>query len=101
MTINTVEKVNPKLHGSARPRGTDFKDLQHWLLRFRAGSEALRSQTAEFANWFANNQPTWAAYMVLMGYRLEPLDMNSGTRPVGIREIYQQLMAKCVIFLVW
>jgi hypothetical protein len=97
ITADTVEKVAPKLSGSAGLGGTDAVDMRSWLLRFGTQSERLRHVLATFTEWLANEHSPWAAYRALMACRLAALDKEPGVRPVGIGEIYRRLFAKCVL----
>jgi hypothetical protein len=97
ITAEDVEKVAPKLSGSAGPSGVDAVALQHWLLRFGSESEHLRHEIAIIATRLSNESPSWAEYRALMACRLVALDKCPGVRPVGIGEIFRRLIAKCVI----
>jgi len=52
---------------------------------------------AEWAMWLANDSPPWPAYCALMACRLITLNKQPGVQPVGIGEIYCQLLAKCLL----
>ena len=92
-----VTWVASKLSGSAGAAGPEAVEFRNWLLRFGAGSEALRVEMAEWANWLANTSPPWAAYRAIMACRLVALDKCPGVRPVGIGEIVRRLLAKMVV----
>ena len=99
ITAETVEKIAPRLSGSAGPGGTDAKALRWWLLGFGAESEALREEMAAWSRWLANTSPDWAAYRAVMAARLVPLDKQPGVRPIGIGEIFRRLLAKCLLLV--
>ena len=40
------------------------------------------------------------AYRAMMSVRMIALDKQPGVRPVGVREIWRQLMAKCVLWVI-
>jgi hypothetical protein len=44
--------------------------------------------------WLSNESPPWAAYRALMCRRLVALDKQPRVRPVAIREIWHQCIAK-------
>jgi hypothetical protein len=47
----------------------------------------------------ANDFPPWAAYRALKAGQLVSLDKCPGVRPVGIRESWDRLTAKCILFI--
>ena len=92
-----VASVAPKLHGGAGPSSVDAMALRCWLVRFGRSSSELREEMAQWVDWLANYDPPWAAYRAMMARRLVALDKRPGTRPVGIGEVWQRLLAKCVL----
>lgn len=83
-----------KLNGGAGPSGIDSTDLKNWLLRFGLQSEGLRNEMACWTEWLANGNPPFPAICALMAGRLVALDKQPGVRPIGIGEVFRQLMAK-------
>lgn len=92
ITGDIIERVSRRLSGSAGLGGADAVAVQHWLLRFGAGSTALREAVAvaRFTQWLANDYPPWAAYRALMSGRLVALDKCPGVRPIGIGETWRR-----------
>ena len=45
----------------------------------------------------ANQNPTWAAYWEFMPGHLISLDKLPGICPVGVRETWRRIFAKCVL----
>ena len=97
ITDDVVSAVAGRLLGGAGPGGTDSINMQHWLLRFRAESRALRLIVAEMGEWLSNGQPPWAAYSALISGRSIALDKSPGIRPVGIGETWRRLLVKCLL----
>ena len=97
ITNDTVTAVVGRLLGGAEPGGTDSVSLQHWLLWFGAVSAKIRRIVGYFVKWLGNGRPPWAAYRNLMSGPLIALDMQPGIRPVGVRETWRHLMAKCLL----
>ena len=73
-TDETVTAVTGRLSGGARPGGTDFVSLQHWILRFGAANGELRLIVGGSVEWLRNGRPSWAAYRALMSGRLIALE---------------------------
>ena len=99
ITDVTVAEVAGRLSGGAGTGRTDSILLQHWLLRFGSASGELRLIVGDFTEWMGNRQPPWAAYMALMSGRLIVLDKQPGIRPFGVRETWQRLVAKCLLWV--
>ena len=97
ITEDTVEKVAGKLHGSAGLTGLDSFMMKEFLLKHGQASRNLRSAVANLASWLANENVPWAAYRGLMMCREVALDKMPGVRPLGIGDILQRLIAKCVL----
>ena len=97
ITDDVVLAVAGRLSWGAGTGGTDSISLQHWLLRFGAASGALRLIVAEMGEWLSNGRLPWAAYRALMSSRLIALEKIPGIRPVGIRETWRRLLAKCLL----
>ena len=92
-----VTVVAGRLSGKAGLGGTDSVSLQHWLLRFGAGSAELRLIARDFVKWLGNGRSPWADYRALMSGQLIALDKQPGIRPVGVGETWRRMMAKCLL----
>jgi hypothetical protein len=97
ITTDVVEHVASRLTGSAGLGGSDAHAVSHWLLKFSAASQRLRSALADLGSWMANKSPPWAAIRALMAGRLLAIDKSPGIRPIGIGETWRRAIAKCIL----
>ena len=56
---------------------------------------------SSLADWVANSSPPWAAYLVMMAFRLVALDKRPGVLPVDIGETLHRALAKLVMREEW
>eukprot|EP00804_Cyclotella_cryptica_P006584 CCRYP_008565-RA/>CCRYP_008565-RA protein AED:0.42 eAED:0.42 QI:0/0/0/1/0.33/0/4/0/373 len=96
-TIEDVEVVANRLHGSAGCSSVDAALLKTMLLRFQQASTTLRVEMVLWVHWLANTSPPWAAYRAMKQGRLVALDKQPGVRPLGIGEIWLRAVSKCVL----
>ena len=96
-TIEDVEVVANRLHGSAGCSSVDAALLKTMLLRFQQASTTLRVEMVQWVHWLANTSPPWAAYRAMKQGRLVALDKQPGVRPLGIGEIWLRAVSKCVL----
>ena len=94
---DAVESVARKLSGISGPRGTEYKALQRWLLKFGENSNRLRYSVETFVYWIANGSLPWVAYCSFMSRRLIALAKHTGVRPVGVEETWRRLFSKIVL----
>ena len=77
--------------------GTESASLQHWLMRFNAGSAELRLIVGNFVEWLGNGRPPWAVYRDLMSGWLIALDKQPGIRPFRVGKTCRRMMVKCLL----
>ncbi len=92
-----VAMMAPKLHVGARPSSVDMWALHCWLVQVGRSSSKLQEEMASWVDWLTNYNPPWAMYWALMAQQLVALDKQPATQPVGIREVWQRLLAKCIL----
>ena len=92
-----VQSFVQKLPGSAGTSGTDLEALQGWLLKFGDHSKKLWVSVESFMDWMSNKIPPWAIYWSFMSVHLIVLYKLPGVHPVGVRETWRQIFAKCVL----
>ena len=89
-----VQDVRNKFSDGVSPSSVDRLALKYWLLRYGKHSQVLREELAVWVEWLRNTAPPLAAYLALQTCRLVALDKQLGVRPVGIGEIWKQVIAK-------
>ena len=94
---DVAELVVRKRFGISGPGGTDPESLQECLLKFGEYSKKLRISVGIFVDWLSNQTPPRAAYHEFMFSPLILLDNQNEVRPVGVRETWIRLFAKCVL----
>ena len=53
----------------------------------------------DFTEWLSNGRTPWSVYQDMTSGRLIALDKKPGIIPVGVRETWRRLMAKCLIWV--
>ena len=85
------------MEGAAGPWSIETVNWQEWTLHYGTSSQELQESIATLVWWLSNTYPPWEAYRAIFAGRLIGLDKCPGVRPVGIREILQRVLSKCVL----
>ena len=99
ITEDLVELAARKLLVSAGTSGTEYEDLQGWILKFVDHRKKLRISVETFVGWIANSISPWAAYQEFLSGLLFAFDKLPGVRLVGVGENWRRIFSKCMLML--